>query len=100
MPQVTGKFIKMFPIMEGEKDGREWIRTQFSIMTTESQPKLLGFDVFGKEKVEVVKILKPAQTVMVEYYPESREYCDRMYSNLNCHRVYIATQAQAEEGEI
>lgn len=100
MPQVTGKFIKMFPIIEGEKDGREWMRTQFSIMTTDSQPKMLGFDVFGKEKVEVVKSLKPAQTVMVEYYPDSREYNDRMYSNLNCHRVYIATQAQTEEGEI
>lgn len=100
MPQVTGKFIKMFPIVEGEKDGREWMRTQFSIMTTDNQPKMLGFDVFGLDKVEVVKSLKPTQTVMVEYYPESREYNDRMYSNLNCHRVYIATQAQAEVGEI
>lgn len=100
MPQVTGKFIKMFPIVEGEKDGREWKRTQFSVMTTDSQSKMLGFDVFGQEKVDIVKNLKPSQTVMVEYYPESREYNDRMYTSLNCHRVYVATQAQAEVGGI
>lgn len=105
MPQITGKFVNMMPCVEGEKDGRYWVRTQFAIMTMDNNPKLVAFDAFGEEKVSIVKSLQPSQTVIVDYAPESREFNDRYYTNLNLIRIQVAVkmqqpvaQLQQEEG--
>lgn len=95
MPQITGKFVNMLPCVEGEKDGRAWVRTQFAIMTMDSNPKLVAFDCFGWDKVELVKNLQPSQTVIVDYVPESREFNDRFFTNLNMIRMQIAVPMQA-----
>lgn len=93
------------PAVEGEKDGREWIRTQFAIMTMDNNPKMVAFDCFGHDKVDLVKTLQPSQTVIVDYAPESREFNDRYYTNLNMIRIQVAAkiqqpivQVQKEEG--
>lgn len=95
----------MMPCTEGEKDGREWIRTQFAIMTMDNNPKLVAFDCFGHDKVSIVKSLQPSQTVIVDYAPESREFNERYYTNLNMIRLQVAvklqqfaTPSQQEEG--
>lgn len=84
----------MMPCTEGEKDGREWIRTQFAIMTMDNNPKLVAFDAFGHDKVAIVKALQPSQTVIVDYAPESREFNDRYYTNLNMIRLQVAVKLQ------
>ena len=84
----------MLTPVEGEKDGREWIRTQFAIMTMDNNPKLVAFDCFGKDKVDIVKTLQPSQTVIVDYVPESREFNDRYFTNLNMIRLQMAVRVQ------
>lgn len=84
----------MLTPVEGEKDGREWIRTQFAIMTMDNNPKLVAFDCFGKEKVDIVKTLQPSQTIIVDYAPESREFNDRYFTNLNMIRLQMAVRVQ------
>lgn len=100
MPQITGKFVNMMPCTEGEKDGREWIRTQFAIMTMDTNPKLVAFDAFGHDKVDVVSSLQPSQTVIVDYAPESREYNDRYYTNLNMIRLQVAVKIQQPTAQV
>lgn len=95
MPQITGKFVKMLAPVEGEKDGREWIRTQFAIMTMDNNPKIVAFECFGHEKVDIVKTLQPSQTVIVDYTPESREFNERYYTSLNMVMLQVAVRMQA-----
>lgn len=95
MAQIVGKFLKMMPPVEGEKDGRYWIRCQFAIMTMDSNAKMVAFDAFGEDRVSIVQQLQVGNTVIVEYSPESREYNDRYYTNLNCNRIQIAQKMEA-----
>ncbi len=97
MPQISGKFLKMMPKIEGEKDGKEWVRTQFAIMSMDTNPKMIAFDVFGHDKVAVVESLQTGNTVVVEYAPESREYNEKFYTNLQCSRIMIASKVEITE---
>lgn len=90
----------MMPVIEGEKDGREWVRTQFAIMTMDNNPKLVAFDAFGHDKVAVVKSLQPSQTVIVDYAPESREFNERYYTNLNMIRLQVAVKMQQPDAQV
>lgn len=85
----------MLPCVEGEKDGRAWVRTQFAIMTMDNNSKLVAFDCFGQDKVDLVKSLQPSQTVIVDYVPESREFNERYYTNLNMIRMQVAVRVQS-----
>lgn len=98
MPQITGKFVNMMPVIEGEKDGRAWVRTQFGIMTMDNNPKLVAFDCFGEDKVNLVKSLQPSQTVIVDYAPESREFNERYYTSLNMILMQVAVRMQPASG--
>lgn len=98
MPQISGKFLKMMPKTEGEKDGKEWVRTQFAILTMDNNPKWVAFDVFGHDKVAVVETLQPGNTVIVEYTPESREYNEKFYTKLQCLRIMVASKVEITEG--
>lgn len=98
MPQISGKFLKMMPKIEGEKDGKEWVRTQFAIMSMDTNPKMVAFDVFGHEKVAVVESLQTGNSVIVDYAPESREYNEKLYTNLQCIRVMVASRIEVSGG--
>lgn len=98
MPQISGKFLKKMPNTEGEKDGKEWVRTQFAIMSMDTNPKMVAFDVFGHDKVAIVESLQTGQTVVVEYAPESREYNEKFYTNLNCIRIMVASKVEVPGG--
>ena len=98
MPQIGGKFLKMMPTVEGEKDGKWWIRTQFAIMSMDTNPKMVAFDVFGHDKVAIVESLQTGNTVVVEYAPESREFNDKLYTNLQCIRIMVASKVEVPGG--
>lgn len=98
MPQISGKFLKMMPKIEGEKDGKEWVRTQFTIMSMDNNPKMIAFDAFGHDKVAVVESLQTGNTVVVEYAPESREYNEKFYTKLQCIRIMLASKVEVSGG--
>lgn len=88
----------MMPVLSGEKDGREWCRTQFAIMSMDTNPKMVAFDAFGHDKVAVVESLQTGNTVVVEYAPESREFNEKFYTNLNCIRIMVASKVEVPGG--
>lgn len=94
MPQLVGKVIKVLEPVSGEKDGKAWVRVQFVVTTTDSNPKIVAFDAFGDERVAQVSSLQTAQTVIVEYMPESHEFGEKFYTSLRCYRVSIAQAVQ------
>lgn len=88
--EITGKFIRYYDIVEGEKNGKEWRKTSFTIMTTDGHSRMVGFTVFGSDKVAIVQMLNPDDTVTVKFYPESREFNDKIYTELNMVKVMVA----------
>lgn len=88
----------MMPVISGEKDGREWRRTQFAIMSMDTNPKMVAFDAFGQDKVAVIESLQTGHTVVVEYAPESREFNEKFYTNLNCIRIMVASKVEVPGG--
>lgn len=88
--EITGKFIRYYDIVEGEKDGKEWRKTSFTIMTTDDHSRIVGFTVFGSDKVAIVQMLNKGDTVTVQFYPESREFNDKVYTDLNMVKVMVA----------
>lgn len=88
--EITGKFIRYYDIVEGEKNGKEWRKTNFTIMTTDGHSRMVGFTVFGSDKVAIVQMLNPGDTVSVQFYPESREFNDKVYTELNMVKVMVA----------
>ena len=88
----------MMPKVEGEKDGKEWVRTQFAIMSMDTNPKMVAFDAFGQDKVAVIESLQTGHTVVVEYAPESREFNEKFYTNLNCIRIMVASKVEVPGG--
>lgn len=94
--EITGKFIRYYDIVEGEKNGKEWRKTSFTIMTTDGHSSLMdgrsrivGFTVFGGDKVAMVQMLNSGDTICVQFYPESREFGGKIYTELNVVRILV-----------
>lgn len=88
MAQVTGKLIGIMPEISGEKDGREWVKGGFVIVTSDDTPKTVALQLFGRKKLDLLNPLQIGQTIVADYYPESREYGAKWYTDLQCTRIY------------
>lgn len=93
--EITGKFIRYYDIVSGEKDGKEWRKTTFTIMTADGHNRMVGFSVFGSDKVAAVQMLNPGDTISVRFYPESREFNDKIYTDLNMVKIMVAKPLSA-----
>lgn len=88
MAQVTGKLIGILPEVSGEKDNREWVKGGFVVVTSDDTPKTVALQLFGRKKLDMLCPLQIGQTVVADYYPESREYGAKWYTDLQCTRIY------------
>ena len=88
--EITGKFIRYYDIVEEERNGEKGLKTTFTIVTTDGHGRLVGFSVFGSYKVDIVQMLNPGDTVSVQFYPESREFNDKIYTELIMVKVMVA----------
>jgi hypothetical protein len=96
MAQVTGKLIGILPVISGEKDNREWSKGGFVVMTMDDNPKSVALQLFGETKLNWLTPLQIGQTIVADYYPESREYGGKWYTDLQCTRIYtIQRQSSA-----
>lgn len=103
MAQVTGKLIGILQEISGEKDGREWKKGGFVVVTSDDNPKTVALQLFGETKLNWLTPLQIGQTIVADYYPESREYGGKWYTDLQCTRIYnvqrqtsVATQVTPE----
>lgn len=93
MAQVTGKLIGILPVISGEKDGREWSKGGFVVMTMDDTPKSVALQLFGETKLNWLTPLQIGQTIVADYYPESREYGGKWYTDLQCTRIYTISRS-------
>ena len=95
MAQVTGKLIGIMPEISGEKDGREWVKGGFVIVTSDDTPKTVALQLFGRKKLDLINPLQIGQTIVADYYPESREYGAKWYTDLQCTRIYTVQRTSS-----
>lgn len=88
MAQVTGKLIGILQEISGEKDGRDWKKGGFVVVTSDDNPKTVALQLFGEKKLNWLTPLQIGQTIVADYYPESREYGGKWYTDLQCTRIY------------
>ena len=100
MAQVTGKLIGILQEISGEKDGREWKKGGFVVVTSDDKPKTVALQLFGETKLNWLNPLQTGQTIVADYYPESREYGGKWYTDLQCTRIYTVQRPSSEATQV
>lgn len=76
------KVEKVLDLIEGESGTNQWEKQTVVFSTTGNKPVLLAIDFMGQRKTKITKHLKKGQLCAVSYYPCSREYGGKWFSNL------------------
>lgn len=98
MQTITGKIIKFLPKTEGDStSGKHWVKAGIVIEYGDEYPTKAAFAIFGEQKLQACAGLKEGMEVVVNYNPQSREYNDRWYTDLQCMSVYPVAQQQPQQ---
>lgn len=100
MPQVTGKYVRPLPMVEGETANGYWCRCGFVIMVGDEYPRTLAFTLFGQDRIHMADGLIAGQTVIVDYQPESRIIDDRAFTDLKCLRVSVMARYEQPAAQV
>lgn len=90
MAQITGKVTMIMPVISGENDNGEWYRGGFVIASIGDVSRIIAFNVVGKRRLDSIAELKVGDTVLVDYYVESREWQDKWFSDIVATKVAVA----------
>lgn len=95
MQTIQGKIIKFLPRVEGESSRGPWVKAGFVIEYGDEYPAKAAFTIFGEQRLQQCAGLKEGMEVSVNYNPQSREYNDHWYTDLQCVSVFpVQQQAQ------
>lgn len=94
MQTIVGKIIKFLPRVEGESQKGHWVKAGFVIEYGDEYPIKAAFTIFGEQRLQQCAGLKEGMEVTVNYNPQSREYNDHWYTDLQCINVFPIQQQQ------
>ena len=94
MQTINGRIVKFLPKQEGDSQRGHWVKAGLVIEYGDEYPKKAAFSLFGEDRLQMCKGLKEGTLVQVSYNPESREYQDRWYTELNCIRLQAVGNGQ------
>ena len=94
MQTIQGKIIKFLPRVEGESQKGHWVKAGFVIEYGDEYPTKAAFTIFGEQRLQQCAGLKEGMEVTVNFNPQSREFNDRWYTDLQCVNVFPVQQAQ------
>lgn len=97
MQTITGKIIKFLPKVEGESSKGPWVKAGLVIEYGDEYPTKAAFTIFGEQRLQQCAGLKEGMEVVVNYNPQSREYNDRWYTDLQCITIYQQPQQQTQQ---
>lgn len=96
MQTITGKIIKFLPRVEGESSRGPWVKAGLVIEYGDEYPTKAAFTIFGEQKLQACAGLREGMDVTVNYNPQSREYNERWYTDLQCMSIYPVAQQQSQ----
>lgn len=94
MQTIVGKIVKFLPRVEGESSRGPWVKAGFVIEYGDEYPTKAAFTIFGEQRLQQCAGLKEGMEVTVNYNPQSREFNDRWYTDLQCVNVFPIQQQQ------
>ena len=94
MQTIVGKIIKFLPRVEGESQKGHWVKAGFVIEYGDEYPTKAAFTIFGEQRLQQCAGLKEGMEVTVNFNPQSREYNDHWYTDLQCVNVFPIQQQQ------
>lgn len=97
MQTIVGKIIKFLPKVEGESSKGPWVKAGLVIEYGDEYPTKAAFTIFGEQRLQQCAGLKEGMEVVVNYNPQSREYNDRWYTDLQCITIYQQPQHQTQQ---
>lgn len=97
MQSITGKIIKFLPRVEGESQRGPWVKAGIVIEYGDEYPTKAAFTIFGEQRLQQCAGLKEGMDVVVNYNPQSREYNDRWYTDLQCMSIYPVAQQNQQQ---
>jgi hypothetical protein len=98
MQTIQGKIIKFLPKTEGDSaSGKHWVKAGIVIEYGDEYPTKAAFSIFGEQRLQACAGLKEGMDVTVNYNPQSREYNERWYTDLQCISVTPITQQPAQQ---
>ena len=97
--EITGKVIAALPLKSGvsASTGNEWSTQDYVIETTDQFSKKCCFNVFGKDKIEAMKI-QVGEELKVSFDIDAREYQGRWFNDIRAWRVDHVDPAAAQAG--
>ena len=100
MQTITGKTIKFLPKAEGDSaNGNHWVKAGVVIEYGDEYPTKAAFTIFGEQRLQQCAGLKEGMEVVVNYNPQSREYNERWYTDLQCISIYPVAQLQPQQAQ-
>ena len=97
MQTINGKIVKFLPRVEGESSRGPWVKAGLVIEYGDEYPTKAAFTIFGEQRLQQCAGLKEGMEVVVNYNPQSREYNDRWYTDLQCMSIYPVAQQQPQQ---
>lgn len=98
MQTIQGKIIKFLPKTEGDSaSGKHWVKAGIVIEYGDEYPTKAAFSIFGEQRLQACAGLKEGMDVTVNYNPQSREYNERWYTDLQCISVTPIAQQPAQQ---
>lgn len=94
MQTIHGKIIKFLPKAEGDSQKGHWVKAGFVIEYGDEYPSKAAFTIFGEQRLQQCAGLKEGMEVTVNFNPQSREFNDRWYTDLQCVSVFPIQQQQ------
>lgn len=85
--KISGKVIKVIPEVSGTKGDKVWVKQSFVIETAGQYPKKIALQAWN-DKCDLIPLI--GTEVTVSYNPESREYNDKWYTDLNVFDIQVS----------
>ena len=91
--KVKGKIVKILEVEKGtSKAGKDWQKQNFVIDTGAKYNPEICFQLFGDEKVDMLRNFGEGQEVQVHFNVSSREYNGRYFHNLDAWKIVKASE--------
>lgn len=100
MAQLTGKVTKILDEVSGDNGNGSWVRGGFVVESQGDNPRTVAFTAYGERRAQLVRSLRVGMMVIVNYYPESREFNERYYTDLHCTSIMLAQSAAVQQGGV
>lgn len=80
MAQTFCRFVRALPTVEGEKDGKSWIRGGLLVSPFDDSSVFIAFTLFGEKRLAWLEGLETGKPIVVRYELRSREFEGRWYT--------------------